>query len=205
MRRSVGTLLLAIAAALAGCGSSREATTADAQTTCTTCHGMPPATGAHLAHVTPATSGSPAAEILQKAFDCNQCHFKPHDVNDPGHIVQADGAAVPSPAQVRFDQPGSLAGLTAKFDPKTRVCSNVYCHGGNGVPSEGSYTAPKWEDPPSAAFCGTCHGIPPANHASTITQLDCVKCHAPSATATGGVDPATHINGQFEINLPPSP
>ncbi|HZZ85844.1 MAG TPA: CxxxxCH/CxxCH domain-containing protein [Anaeromyxobacteraceae bacterium] len=203
MSRPLRTLLLAAGLlAVAGCGSSREATEAGGQTTCSTCHGYPPATGAHLAHVTPAASGSPAALVLQKAFDCNQCHFKPHAVGDPGHIVQANGAAVPKPAQVRFDQPGALAGLTAKFDPATRVCSNVYCHGGNGVPSEGSYTWPKWEDPPSAAACGTCHGIPPANHASTIRQIDCVKCHAPSATATGGVDPVTHIDGKFEINTP---
>jgi len=200
MGRPLGTQVLVLAAGLLaaiGCGSSRNTVEATGQTTCTTCHGMPPATGAPLAHVDPTTSGSPAGVVLQKAFDCDQCHFKPHAVGDPGHLVQPNGTAVPKPAQVRFDQPGALAGPLAAFDPASRTCSNVYCHGGSGSLSLGTVTAPKWEDPPSAAACGACHGIPPANHDPVIQQTSCANCHAPAVTPFGAVDPVTHLDGQL--------
>src|SRR6266571_2839028 len=66
MGRPLGTQVLVLAAGLLaaiGCGSSRNTVEAAGQTTCTTCHGMPPATGAHLAHVDPTTSGSPAGVV----------------------------------------------------------------------------------------------------------------------------------------------
>ncbi|BDG10587.1 CxxxxCH/CxxCH domain c-type cytochrome [Anaeromyxobacter paludicola] len=193
-------LVLAAGLVGAGCGSSRETVVANDQTTCTTCHGMPPATGAHLAHVDPLGSGSPSGAVLQKPLDCDSCHFKPHAVNDPGHIVQANGQAVPKPAQVRFDLgPFGAKQPAAVFDPATRTCSNVYCHGGTGVSAGGILTAPRWEDPPSSAACGTCHGIPPTDHDPRIAQTACANCHAPSITPFGALDPATHLDGQVTL------
>src|SRR5262249_13435662 len=47
-------------------------------TSCTGCHGEPPATGAHAAHV--------SAGALSSTLDCGECHVKPAAYTDAGHL-----------------------------------------------------------------------------------------------------------------------
>jgi predicted CxxxxCH...CXXCH cytochrome family protein len=114
-------------------------------TACTTCHGMPPKTGAHEKHV--------LGGALGKKYDCSLCHTRPSAWSDPGHI---DGRA------------------------ETRCDSN--CH---------KASTPDWNVGAGAAACGSCHGVPPANHPGGA----CVTCH-PRVT-----DPTSplHLDGKVSL------
>jgi predicted CxxxxCH...CXXCH cytochrome family protein len=99
---------------------------------------------------------------------------------------------------VDFSQ-GSMARLQGRsptFDPATKTCSNVYCHG-DGVAS-GPTQAVVWS-PPSAVGCASCHGSPPAllpggqAHPSGTT---CGSCH--TGYTASAVNPGLHVNGSIE-------
>jgi predicted CxxxxCH...CXXCH cytochrome family protein len=195
--------LLLAAAALCACGDVRPTANAT-QTGCATCHGFPPDSGAHLAHV--------QGGVFGKQLACLQCHKDVHRTDEPDHILRADGTPVPPPAEVRFDDPGSLAGKNQAgatraappgFDRATATCSNIYCHGSGGT-LKGATTAVVAALPWKAkggAGCGSCHGIPPADdvHASITSSLQCVRCHAGTIDAQGNLSPALHINGTVDL------
>jgi predicted CxxxxCH...CXXCH cytochrome family protein len=213
-RRTHGTILLALAAALlastAACGDARApASTATAD--CTSCHGYPPATDLHAIHFAAddGSSGVPHAQLA-----CLNCHLNVTSVNQPDHILRADGTRVPSPAEVRFDDAASLAALTQPgatragapaYDRTARTCSNIYCHGAGlkGATSD-IVLAPAWNAPHGTVGCGNCHGIPPADpdHPAGLTQLDCSRCHVGAIDAQGNLNPATHVDGKVEVSLP---
>jgi predicted CxxxxCH...CXXCH cytochrome family protein len=202
-RRAHGTVCLTLAlAALGACGKAQP-TASRSETDCATCHGNPPATGAHLAHVEGGAFG--------KKFDCLHCHKNVREVDEPDHILRADGTPVSPPAQVRFDDPASLAAKTEPgvpraaqptFDRATGTCSNIYCHGGTlKGPTPGVIASIPW-NARGVAGCGTCHGIPPAGHLVSITSsLQCVQCHGGGIDAQGNVSPTRHIDGTLDLSF----
>src|SRR5262249_45666460 len=125
--------------------------------TCTSCHGQPPATGNHVAHVQ-------GTHLLAEPVACGDCHTVPPTVDAPGHLVATATAALPG---VRATGAGSPE---APFDPATKACSN-HCHGAS---------QPTWGGGLDAIACGSCHGIPPATpaHDPGLELADCVQCHA---------------------------
>jgi predicted CxxxxCH...CXXCH cytochrome family protein len=130
-------------------------------TACTTCHGAPPPTGSHLAHAAPAAS---------RPVDCSECHVKPMVYSDAGHLLADDGK-VKTAARVTF---GPLAGQGAAPSQTDGACA-VYCHGAS---------RPVWG---GQAPCGSCHGAPPAGHASDR----CGDCHPR--------EPALHVDGKLML------
>src|SRR5437868_3323076 len=50
---------------------------AQGPTSCTTCHALPPATGAHAAHA--------------QKYECRECHVVPSRYDDAGHLFASDG------------------------------------------------------------------------------------------------------------------
>jgi predicted CxxxxCH...CXXCH cytochrome family protein len=89
-----------------------------------------------------------------------------------------------------------LQGRTPRFDPATKTCSNVYCHG-DGVAGHAT-RAVVW-DPPSAVGCASCHGSPPAllpTGQAHPADTACGSCHT-GYTATS-VNLGLHVNGTVE-------
>jgi predicted CxxxxCH...CXXCH cytochrome family protein len=163
-------------------------------TTCGTCHSRLPA--AHQAHTKGTTQG--------KSFACTECHPQRFSWMDPGHVFEADGSVRTTPARVEF---GALANLSpipslrmspASFDPASKQCSAVYCHGGAFSDASARNVSPLWSAGAPDAACGTCHGIPPAGHDPKLVR--CVLCHNRSVTdaqklVVGGL----HVNGKRDV------
>jgi predicted CxxxxCH...CXXCH cytochrome family protein len=110
--------------------------------------------------------------------------------DDEGHIIRS-GAADPPPAEVVFPAAGVAAQTPAfavrqappGYDPSSGACSDVYCHGAALADQAGQLTRPTWREPGTGqAACGTCHGDPPASHASD----QCVTCHPATAPHIDG-------------------
>ncbi len=154
-------------------------------TSCATCHGQPPPSGGHVAHVN--------GTQLGHKLDCAECHQKPARWDDPGHLFAADGN-VKSTAGVEL---GPLAGTGATWDRESASCSSVYCHGAGFTDSKATNTHPVWAAGQSQASCGTCHGLPPASHASTAS---CDTCHgAVTDHANRLLTPALHVTGSVHL------
>jgi predicted CxxxxCH...CXXCH cytochrome family protein len=125
--------------------------------TCAECHGADFAGGTSgrsclTCHQSGPTAcsvchGAPPATVAHVAharkYDCTACHKKPSTWSEPGHL-------------------GSRAQVTVPYDGAR--CSKTYCHGD---------ATPAWNGGPGEAACGSCHGVPPANHASAR----CGDCH----------------------------
>ena len=184
-------------------------------TACNTCHGdsqsaAPPraldgsvlnstaAVGAHRLHLTDSKRSA--------AVSCNACHLVPVDWKDEGHIFLEDGSLDPSPAEVVFGAlaQGDLAGRVSErqgppaYDPTTKVCSNVYCHGSTlGDPN---LADPRWTDS-STESCSVCHQVPPAeNHFPEIDEDRCVECHGSVVTQDLSLqDKSLHIDGRSSL------
>jgi predicted CxxxxCH...CXXCH cytochrome family protein len=146
-------------------------------TGCTTCHGQPPQVGAHQAHA---------------RFGCGECHVKPSRYSDPGHLFRADGSVLTAPT-VTFGALAHQGGAQPTWDGAT--CSDVYCHGATLGDAHATSTRPSWFTPGSAG-CGSCHGLPPSNHA----RSDCATCHPKVIDATGTLlAGARHVDGQVSL------
>ena len=187
---------------------------------CGDCHGNPPETGAHAAHLG-ATLGAPVA--------CDTCHKVPEQVDVPDHLD--DGVAG---VEVVF---GERAGPEARF--AGGQCSNVTCHGADApiwtgeAPCGSCHGTPPKDHPKGS--CDRCHtnaltdGLPrdPAGHMDgavdnrTLGAEDCALCHGAGAPVdppaphkaharfdcgTCHVNPATpqaegHLNGRVELRI----
>jgi predicted CxxxxCH...CXXCH cytochrome family protein len=213
-RRPIGNIELLLGVALLGsalaCGDARPVLSQQqGSTTCLRCHGQPPETNAHVLH-TALDSGSGLASggVPHASLECLQCHRDVQRVDGPDHILRTDGKPV-GRAEVRFDdpesfgsrtQPGAARNSAAAYDPTTRTCSNVYCHGATlrgatvNVPASIAWDAPK-----GTVSCGTCHGLPPANHPAGITLANCTTCHGTAIDAAGIPNPTTHVNGTVDL------
>ena len=105
---------------------------------------------------------------------------------------------------VDFSQNPMVLAAGATFDPATKTCSNVACHGNfsfNGV--NGSNTSMNWNDRAVPLNCTSCHGMPPTGHPALPVGADaasCNTCHSQSVNPDGTINVATgtHINGKAE-------
>lgn len=167
----------------------------DGPTSCTTgCHRQPPATGAHLAHV---VEGK-----LARKLDCTECHVKPLLYTDAGHLFDAEGKPLEGPARVTF---GDLAKLSFDVVPRpgaptwdhdTGKCDGVYCHGGAFADTSAANHTPAWSGGPDQGKCGTCHGLPPSDHAVS----ECPICHSKVVDANGQlIDLGRHLDGKISL------
>lgn len=149
--------------------------------------------GAHLAHVNPTPStvgGSQPTGGVYKPIACTECHpdnttgAHPDDAQAEVTFVLADGADLSgfSPARV-------LGNGTS-----TPTTCSTYCH--NDIP--GGTVA--WNGPP--ATCGSCHGFPPASHASMTSSTECATCHDGTVNLDGTIDIAggLHIDGTVQAS-----
>jgi predicted CxxxxCH...CXXCH cytochrome family protein len=156
---------------------------AKAPTACDTCHGQPPATGAHAAH------GA-------QAIACGECHVVPATWDEPGHILDENRKPIAPPARVTFgllanrDVTPSRRTAPPTWDPDSGTCANVYCHGGTLGDPAAAHASPAWNGGPPQVVCGSCHGNPPANHA----QSECAMCHPGSGSGT-----PRHIDGKIDV------
>jgi predicted CxxxxCH...CXXCH cytochrome family protein len=166
---------VACAAAL-GAGWLGAAAPARAQT----CDPATSAVGAHLSHT--------RASFARAALDCTECHAP----------VCAPGAS-----GVVFGPLAAAKGARPAWDPATRTCSGVYCHGATlGMSGQVAWA---YVDPatvrPLSQQCTLCHGYPPAPPHDRAAPADCSGCHA-SAAADGSVDLAggLHVNGDLDVS-----
>lgn len=178
---------------------------------CNQCHGNPPPPLA-----TPPT-GSQIAGAHQfhvnNGYPCAQCHYNSagsgstHNNNVIslgffGIFGIYDGGSYDgqSAANYQSTHPG-----TTVSNSGSKVCSNIYCHGGTMAPNNGLNTTPQWDAPSGSYSCsnspnGACHGAsvsnPPSRGShpkhvnSTITgmQLPCSTCHYSNNHVSGSVD-----------------
>ncbi|MGC2062401.1 MAG: CxxxxCH/CxxCH domain-containing protein [Thermodesulfovibrionales bacterium] len=128
---------------------------------CTTCHGAPPATGAHLAHIQNAALLSGvygSTEVVSTTgeyiFGCGNCHptTLANHRNGSVEIVLAGTGPL-----------GSLNAAGATYNAVTKKCSGVYCHSnGASVANRTFAVTPAWDTHlPTANKCGQCHDNPP--------------------------------------------
>ena len=159
-------------------GTSKVACTschAGGPTACTTCHGQPPATGSHLPHATAGVA-------------CGECHQVPTTYDAPGHPA--------APGQQVVFGPLASRATTPQWEAATRTCAAIYCHGTTLGDAAATLTRPMWGVAEHGA-CGTCHGTPPASHA---TAAPCVSCHFKVVDAVGAiVNPARHSDGVVDV------
>jgi predicted CxxxxCH...CXXCH cytochrome family protein len=149
-------------------------------TACTTCHALPPATGAHKAHASVLTTTSAGAG----SYACSECHVVPTAWDQPGHIFDQQGNVLPK-ATVTFGALAHTGGALPQWDGAS--CSATYCHGD---------ATPSWSGGSADAACGSCHGIPPANHANT----KCGQCHGRVADDGAHiVDRSLHADGRVSL------
>ena len=155
------------------------APTARAQTTCD------PATsalGAHLSHT--------RDSFARSALACTECHAPVCMPDQTSNVV--------------FGALASQGGATPAWDPATRTCSGVYCHGATiGRPAAivtWEYVDPATVRPLSQA-CVICHGYPPSAPHEAAAPSDCQACHA-SALPDGSVDleGGRHLDGFLDVS-----
>ncbi len=222
-------------AGIAGCqgchGTNLDGVGGSATTSCATCHGAgwrtsclmchggvadatgaPPSgtwghetdalrVGAHTAHV--------SANATAAAYACTECHVKPADALDAGHM---DGSTV----TVTWGGLARTGGAAPSWDRTAGTCAATYCHGNYAgtftyfffdgyysVPYAGKRAAPRWSDGP--ATCGSCHGNPPQTGSWHLGAhgggSNCDLCHADAnATGTAITNPALHLNGAVDVN-----
>jgi predicted CxxxxCH...CXXCH cytochrome family protein len=148
---------------------------ADTQAGCSSCHGDPPATGAHAAHVA-------------RGFACASCHPTPAHWRDAGHLgasaivtvafdgtrctnVACHGAALPHDANATNTTPAWNGG------PNEAACGT--CHGQPPSNHGGGYA------------CATCHPAD-APHVDGVVQVGrtsgCDGCHGSASSPAPPVD-----------------
>ena len=184
--------------------------------TCSVCHGSalspaPPrdllgntgtsslGVGAHQAHLVGRTD-------IAAPIACGVCHQVPPAVVSMGHLDH------PLPATVVFSGLAVADGARPVWDHATASCSNSYCHGGGAsLAGDTSFKLrdPVWTGGTSQAFCGSCHGLPPAGVPAHqgVTFPDCARCHASTVDANGGIivtgspgaQASTHMNGVIDV------
>jgi predicted CxxxxCH...CXXCH cytochrome family protein len=124
---------------------------------CTCCHGAPPATGAHTAHVATEPTAYGEASLTPATattydFGCGNCHSLDVANHTSGMV---DLSPVGAPA-------GSLKernAATAAYDSIAGTCSGVYCHStGQATPT--FVKSPAWTGGATLG-CAGCHANPP--------------------------------------------
>ena len=153
---------------------------AEGPTACVTCHSGPIASvGSHAAH---------GARSIDDQDVCGVCHALPDRWDAVGHVLAAPGTPDGAPAEVRFSGLALAGGAMPSWSGDTGTCNGVYCHGG---------ASPAWFRPgEDQAACGTCHGVPPADHADDR----CHVCHGEVVDdALAFVAPELHVDGIVQV------
>ena len=137
---------------------------------CGSCHGNPPATGAHVVHYgLQGGSGFSDLTTLQDrypleapttapavyAFGCGNCHpaVTPLHRNGTVDVVLYEPGVAAGTLK-------SLAAPTASYDPVAKTCAGVYCHS-TGQAAPVFRTTPGWLSG-ARLGCDGCHDNPPA-------------------------------------------
>jgi len=109
-----------------------------------------------------------AQSAISAPIACATCHVVPAATNAAGHID------TPLPAEVV---------QSLGWNRTTETCATAWCHGP---------ATPKWTET-GGAFCGSCHGVPPAtaSHNSSMSLSSCATCHPASFTK--------HIDGVLDV------
>lgn len=178
-------------------GCHKDGLAPGATDNCTSCHGQPPPTGAHLTHV---NGGD-----LQHKLECGDCHLVPQvwDAKN-GHLLTTGGQPDPGvqvpfgdfakqrPAFATSPNPAAPA-----YDARSHTCSGVYCHGGGFTDAAAKNTTPDWTKAGQGeAACGNCHGLPPSNHAVDRCEL----CHPRVVDANRQLVSLTlHLDGNLDL------
>lgn len=150
------------------CHASSTPTWGSASTGCDFCHGNPPSTGAHAAHVKTAAIeyGSTSVDTTGGVYDfgCGNCHPK----SDANHgngtvlITLTDGT---SGDTLKYKNDSA-----ASYNSNTKVCSKVYCHSNGTAAGLSSAASIAWTTTASGDKCALCHGNSPStgSHGSHI-------------------------------------
>ncbi len=124
---------------------------------CDTCHQAKPTTGAHGGH----------------ALACTECH--------PSHDSAREADHPDGKVELAFSALAHAGGAMPAYDPASKTCTDVYCHGGR----------PRVWQESGQLGCDGCHDDPPASHAQFATaQTDCTTCHGSMAN---------HIDGKLDV------
>lgn len=134
----------------------------------------------HTAHVTETNHG---------AYDCTECHDKPTEALDPGHLFDDPTAGV---AELNFG-PGAISD-NGTYNAGS--CGNLWCHG-DGAGDNG--TANVTDGPRSCESCHRTSGLN-GHHSDHLDEgIDCEECH-PDVDRNGVSVPEQHVNGQVEVD-----
>ncbi len=127
---------------------------------------------------------------ITRGFDCSECHIKPKEVLDPGHLDDSEGAEV-----IFGDFATQNGQLDSKWEPDSATCKNIYCHG-NGLDSSNGFE-PVWTKPEMyKPSCSSCHKNPPDNHRLSR----CWICHTGVTSDDETTsDKQLHINGKIDL------
>jgi len=180
-----------------GCSSLSPVGAENKNSKCRACHEVPPVDRVHEAHT------------VRQQYACSLCH--------PGTTRDADGAIAPDAAthangllNIAIAAPYDSS-RTATYNPASKTCSGVYCHGNF---ASGTHAAITVADSVALLLdCKVCHDIDkmavkghhphyPENASSAIAigvPLKCEKCHDGFAylpLASRIVNPLTHIDGK---------
>ena len=115
---------------------------------------------------------------LAPPIACVTCHVVPATLMAPGHIDDA------GPAEV-----------TAAFawDRTSQTCGSAWCHG----PARPVWTGTE------PAFCGSCHGAPPATpaHQPSMPLSSCTTCHPRTVNGFGAITITDGPNGPVSTHM----
>ena len=128
---------------------------------CDACHGLPPATGAHLTHTdgTGAAYGNDSNSSITTAyrFNCGNCH----PLNSANHANGTTDIELYNASATGF-KANNPATASRTGSGNTTVCSDVYCHSNGASGGDRAYKlTPQWDSAFGANKCGGCHDNPP--------------------------------------------
>lgn len=134
----------------------------------------------HTVHVT---------ETIHGAYDCVQCHTKPNEALDPGHLFDDPTAGE---AEITF----SATAISDRGTFTAGTCGNLWCHG-DGAGDNGTISV---TDGPRT--CESCHRTNGLNghHSDHLNEgIDCEECH-PDVDRNGVSVPAQHVDGEVQVD-----
>ena len=151
-----------------------------------------PAVGAHKHHVIDDEYTNPLA--------CANCHLVPTVIGAEDHFLGGR-------AEVRFGELAALGGVKPRWDPQTRTCSQVYCHGALPL-SEDEDDEPEvtaaWDatSKENSLDCDSCHPASPRRTRSGAPHPPspaCQTCHANASSDSELIGVSSHIDGKVDV------
>jgi hypothetical protein len=145
--------------------------------------------------------GAHVRGTIHAPFGCDTCHAQPLDVLSPGHLFVGDI----NPAVAEVDLSG---GLSASGVWAAGGCSNLYCHGYNGL-SNGALAHDAGPQgcadchPDSTSGSAAWRSRMSGQHDRHVSRYGCHECHGDTVNAAGAVvGPTLHVNGEADLRLP---